>query len=343
MDSSNFTTESCLDESLFKDILILLRTDNFYEIWYKRMSKENIERFCDEHGLCRYFGDFENADLENYHNVMIETCRFISENFPIMNDYLTNGKSIYEYLTHMNIHFKYYQVSKNMFKVFTITGDIIRHNYNNITKLYFNKGGFNSISNDIKNIYPLTNITSLSICSSNINEIDISSFKLLCTLNLSGNNLVKLDLSKNTLLTILNASENKLTEINFGQTTNLRVIRLSRNKLTEVDLGNNKDLRLLEISKNSLALLSVGYYTNLEELDISFNIIPWIDLDKLIKLDKLNISYTHIKELWLCKNTKLRYRYLNVESRYLEYVHVASDCIFGCVKSGNVKIIKHDI
>ncbi len=81
-------------------------------------------------------------------------------------------------------------------------------------------------------------IHNLALANNQLNNLDLSKFKILSELNLDANQLSSLDLSHNKKLTALYAGNNHLSTIDLTANPMLQLLFLSNNKLKNIDLRN---------------------------------------------------------------------------------------------------------
>lgn len=335
MNASEFGLENCIDYHILSyiDVLLGIRKE------HRRSSNEihncikKLNDFCNENSIYPYFENVieainsDSCEDDLFIQSKKLTIEMIQNNFPIMRNYLVNGKSIKNYADTMNINTdqsRYYY--GRHIDIFTLTGDLAHDNISNVWKLEFGlHKQFYWRSNHISNIYKLTNLRFLYIKSSGIKSIDLSSFQLLESLNMSNNILTELDLSNNTKLTRLEVLYNRLKTINLSNNLSLDYLDLSCNQLTEINLKNNKLLKALILISNNLTEINLENNKKLCKLELQNNLLNSIDLNCLKNISILNVSSNNMKKLYLLGNNKLTI--LTAYSKKLKSVHIRSEQI----------------
>ncbi len=110
---------------------------------------------------------------------------------------------------------------------------------------------------DLDGIQFLTGITSLTLVTNNVTEIDVSTLINLETLDLNNNKISSLDITKNTKLKTLRckastqaSDSQKLTSIDLSKNLELTTLDLINNKLESIDLSKNTKLTSIKLSEN---------------------------------------------------------------------------------------------
>ena len=110
---------------------------------------------------------------------------------------------------------------------------------------------------DLDGIQFLTGITSLTLVTNNVTEIDVSTLINLETLDLNNNKISSLDITKNTKLKTLRckastqaSDSQKLITIDLSKNLELTTLDLINNKLESIDLSKNTKLTSIKLSEN---------------------------------------------------------------------------------------------
>ena len=110
---------------------------------------------------------------------------------------------------------------------------------------------------DLDGIQFFTGITSLTLVTNNVTEIDVSTLINLETLDLNNNKISSLDVTKNTKLKTLRckastqaSDSQKLITIDLSKNLELTTLDLINNKLESIDLSKNTKLTSIKLSEN---------------------------------------------------------------------------------------------
>ena len=174
-----------------------------------------------------------------------------------------------------------------------------------------------------KGLEKLTNLTTLSLGSNNISEVDLSKNTSLTILYLSDNNLSSIDLSNNTALKSLSLDSNNLSSIDLGNNTALTTLRLGSNNISEIDLSKNTSLTNLNLNNNNISSIDVSTYTALTSLALSYNNINSIDVSSNTALTSLYLSDNNLSSIDVSKNTSLTI--LNLGDNKLSSIDVSKN------------------
>ena len=129
---------------------------------------------------------------------------------------------------------------------------------------------------DLDGIQFFTGITSLTLVTNNVTEIDVSALVNLETLDLNNNKISSLDVTKNTKLKTLRckastqaSDSQKLITIDLSKNLELTTLDLVNNKLESIDLSKNTKLTSIKLSKNPGAPFTIPaeIYDNLSTID----------------------------------------------------------------------------
>ena len=129
---------------------------------------------------------------------------------------------------------------------------------------------------DLDGIQFFTGITSLTLVTNNVTEIDVSALVNLETLDLNNNKISSLDVTKNTKLKTLRckastqaSDSQKLITIDLSKNLELTTLDLVNNKLESIDLSKNTKLTSIKLSKNPGAPFTIPaeIYDNLSTAD----------------------------------------------------------------------------
>ena len=168
-------------------------------------------------------------------------------------------------------------------------------------------------SNDISNLSPLSNLTTLthlSLTSNSISDISVlSNLTNLTGLDLGGNSVLDISaLSNLTNLTLLYLWENSISDISaLSNLTNLTNLNLISNTISDISaLSNLTNLTWLGLGGNSISDISaLSNLTNLTGLHLWENSISDISaLSNLTNLDRLYLRDNSISDISVLSNLR---------------------------------------
>ena len=164
--------------------------------------------------------------------------------------------------------------------------------------------------NDIKELSYFSNLTSLDIENTNIEDVIVN--KELKRVNIASTKFKNIDFIKNLEnLEDLNIANTNISILDLSKYTNLKTLNISDTYLDKLNIKDNLFLQILKASKAHIKNIDLNSNKDLEIIDLSNNKIEEIDLKSLINLKKLNLSNNKLKTIDLNKNKNLISLFLN--------------------------------
>lgn len=237
MNSSDYSIEHTLDAMIVDSIHSLLICNLLQKLSIVIKDIKVIYSFCIDNNLNNYkllysnlldviYNDESTELYQEFVDKCVEiTMNLVTDNFPVMKDYLTNGKSHLDYLETMNIKqpFNHPDVIC-IYNISTFAGELVSD----------------------ENI--LSTIGRLDFSSYNyfyyITKLDLSKFVNLTYLHMKNNKLSEIDVSSNVKLKYLNISSNQVSELDLSKNTLLEKLYISETNITKLYLSNNKLLMI---------------------------------------------------------------------------------------------------
>lgn len=134
-------------------------------------------------------------------------------------------------------------------------------------------------------------ITTVNVYNFGISSVKgIEHFTELTSLTVWSNYITELDISNNTKLTYLDCDSNQLTELDVSNNPLLRTIYCQYNQLSQLNLYNNYSLKYLYCANNQLYSLNVSSCSNLETISCYSNNLRALNLTGNPNLTMINIS-----------------------------------------------------
>lgn len=314
MNNSEFSPESTITIDVFTSIhIFLVYSNNITNNISNNISSDALSLHLD-----RLIGFCESLNIDifdkNQYYLYINpiksiqgtsrlVIKLIKNNFPVLNSFLTNGNSIADYLSLLNLHNPDYHCSDPI-NIYTITGKLVSNDkLINITELSYSNNKWYKFTKKL-DLSRLPNLKTLSLYNNNIYSIDLSKNILLTELNISANNLTRIDLSNNKELVKLFVSSNNLNYLDVSRNTMLTVLDASYNiNLNEVTLC--KSLQKLRIKNCSIENINVRGCKDLILMDLRHNSLDNIDISSCEQLTKLYLTDNGLTSLDVSRCKKL--------------------------------------
>jgi hypothetical protein len=197
-----------------------------------------------------------------------------------------------------------------------------------------------------------TNLATFTCTANSLNTLDVTSNTLLGTFDCSSNNLNTLDVTQNTGLTLLGCGANNLAALDVTQNITLGVLGCENNILNSIDLTQNTVLTVFNASNNNFATLDLTQNTIIEEVRISGNSVPTIDLTQNTALRVLVMNNNGTTSFDLSQNLLLESLTASVNSlnaiditlnTALQTLNVLSNTISTIDVSNNVALVNLDV